>query len=416
MSTVGLITEYNPFHLGHKYHIEMSKKLSGADTALVIMSGNYVQRGEPSFVDKYTKSRVALNNGADIVIELPYCFACASAEYFATAAVTLLDKLNTVDYICFGAECADLSLLDLIADILYKEPAEYKELLKKELKSGLSFPKARSKALSDYLNQYYPEVDSSSSLNILSTPNNILAVEYLKSLKKINSKIKPLVLERTHAGYHDSDTDKCFYSATAMRSLYNDEALLRQALSSVDNYYMESYNISYPVFTRDFDSLLGMSLLNCQKSGTYSEYFGVSETLANKISNSIYEYKGYASYIEALASKDINNTALSRALLHILLNITNKDIEEYMSNGIANFIRILGFNENGAELLGKINEKSNMKIICQMSEYNSDNALNSTDKKLIESWIKADHLYRMISLNKYHQNLPNEFTSKIIKI
>lgn len=416
MSTVGLITEYNPFHLGHKYHIEMSKKLSGADTALVIMSGNYVQRGEPSFVDKYTKTRVALNNGADMVIELPYCFACASAEYFATAAVTLLDKLNTVDYICFGAECADLSLLDLIADILYKEPAEYKEFLKRELKSGLSFPKARSKALCDYFNRYYPEVDSSSSLDILSTPNNILAVEYLKALKKINSNIKPLILERTNAGYHDSDADKCFYSATAMRALYNDEDKLKQSISSVDNYYMDSYNISYPVFIRDFDSVLGMSLLNCKNNNTCNGFFGVSETLSNKIINSVYEYEGFSSYVKLLCSKDTNETAVSRALLHILLNITNKDIEEYMSNGIANFIRILGFNEKKSNFFGKIKENSNIKIICQLSEYNSDNALNSTDKKLIENWIKADHLYRMISLNKFHKDLPNEFTSKIIKL
>ena len=177
MKVVGLITEYNPFHLGHKYHIEKAKELTNADYCIVVMSGNYVQRGEPSFVDKYTKTTVALSNGADLIIELPIPFACASAEFFATAAVTILDRLGCVNFICFGSECDDLGTLKSLSDILVSEPSEYKNILSEGLKSGLSFPSARALALKKCAD--IEDID-----NIISSPNNILSIEYLKSLKK----------------------------------------------------------------------------------------------------------------------------------------------------------------------------------------------------------------------------------------
>ena len=276
MKTVGLITEYNPFHLGHKYHIEQAKKLTGADTAIVIMSGNYVQRGAPSFADKYTKAKVALNNGADLIIELPYCFACASAEYFAYAAVSILDRLNIVDYLCFGAENDDISLLYDIAKILSNEPPEFKVLLKKHLKTGISFPAARQLALDTFTN--------ASCANITASPNNILGIEYIKALIRRKSSIKPFALKRINADYHSTDNDSRFYSATAIRENSN----IKNSLSDIDALYLETYEKTYPVMADDFSLILGTALNRHLHSGSLENIFGVTDTLANKLSHNIY--------------------------------------------------------------------------------------------------------------------------------
>ena len=147
MKIAGIIAEYNPFHNGHKYHIEQTRKITGADFIIVVMSGNFTQRGTPAIMDKYSRARMALENGADMVLELPSCYACGSAEYFADGAIALLDKLGCVDYVCFGSECGDIELLRPIAEILATEPENYSEMLRAELKSGATFPRARNRAL-----------------------------------------------------------------------------------------------------------------------------------------------------------------------------------------------------------------------------------------------------------------------------
>ena len=176
MKIVGIIAEYNPFHKGHEFHIEKAKKITGADAAIIIMSGDYVQRGIPSIMPKHLRTQMALACGADVVLELPVCYATGSAEYFATGAVSLLEALGCVDYLCFGSECGEIKILQQIADVLCKEPAHYKVLLQKHFKNGNTFPAARKLAFIEYLNQHkslscIPEQISA----ILDSPNNILA-------------------------------------------------------------------------------------------------------------------------------------------------------------------------------------------------------------------------------------------------
>lgn len=199
MKVVGLIAEYNPFHNGHSYHIEMAKKLTGADYVVVVMSGDFVQRGTPAMIQKHARAKMALLGGADLVLELPVSYATATAEVFAYGGVKILDSFGVVDHICFGSECGNADLLMEIARILADEPEWYSATLKEHLKNGMSYPAARAAALPDYQ-------------EILSEPNNILGIEYCKALLKLNSNITPVTITRQGAGYHDalSDSDNNF--------------------------------------------------------------------------------------------------------------------------------------------------------------------------------------------------------------
>ena len=181
---LGIVAEYNPFHNGHLYHIEKSKKLSNADLTICIMSGNFTQRGEPAIIDKWSRTKMALEAGIDLVIELPLIYSISSAENFAYGSINILNKLGIVDAISFGSEAGDINILNSIADILHNQPKEYVSLLNHELSKGVSYPKAQEKAVLMYLG------DIRRYANVLSSPNNILGIEYLKAIKRIKSNKK----------------------------------------------------------------------------------------------------------------------------------------------------------------------------------------------------------------------------------
>ena len=210
---LGIVGEYNPFHNGHLYHLEQSKKMTSSTYTVAIMSGNFTQRGSTSLIDKWSKAEVALQCGIDLVIELPVLYAISSAENFADGAIKILDSLKVVDYISFGAETSDIDVLQKFADVLYHEPREYKNILSHELGKGLSFPKARENALMMYLN------DIRKYVNVLSSPNNILGIEYLKALKKYKSNIMPISIARYESGYSDIGYSGNIASATAIRNI-----------------------------------------------------------------------------------------------------------------------------------------------------------------------------------------------------
>ena len=210
-NVVAIIGEYNPFHNGHAYHLQNTKEITNADCVIAIVSGGFVQRGNVSLIDKWSKADMALSNGVDLVIELPTVYSISSAENFAYGAIKILNSLKVVDTLSFGSEFCDLDVLEKIADTLIEEPPEFKTLLEHELSRGVSFPKARENALLMYLN------DIRKYANILSSPNNILAIEYLKALKRTKSKIKPMAIKRVNVGYNDLGTKNNFASATAIR-------------------------------------------------------------------------------------------------------------------------------------------------------------------------------------------------------
>ena len=209
---LGIIGEYNPFHNGHLYHLEQSKRMTGANYTVAIMSGNFTERGSTALINKWSRTEIALNNGIDLVIELPVLYATSSAEGFAEGAIKILNSLKVVDYISFGAETSNIDILQEIANILYAEPKNYKALLAQELNKGLSFPKSRENALMLYLN-------NEKYSNIISSPNNILGIEYIKALKKLKSNIKPISIARFEAGYNDTSYTGNIASATAIRNI-----------------------------------------------------------------------------------------------------------------------------------------------------------------------------------------------------
>ena len=258
MKISGIIVEYNPLHNGHVFHINKTKELTNSDLIIAVMSGNFNQRGIPSIIDKWTKTKLALQNGVDIVLELPSIYALSSAEFFSYGAVSLLNSLGVVDSLCFGSEAGDITLLETIAEVLVHEPNDYKALLRRELDKGLLFPKARSLALVEHLvnktdyDKYYLEEQLNSS-------NNILGIEYIKSLKRLNSSIKPYTIKRQGGSYNSENLNEIFSSATSIRRVLSanqdilnlnhhvPESVYKELLSLHNKNYIFSFeNMMYP--------------------------------------------------------------------------------------------------------------------------------------------------------------------------
>lgn len=209
---LSIIAEYNPFHNGHAYLINKAKEITGCSYTLAVISGNFTQRGEPAIIDKWSRAEIALNCGVDLVVELPTLYATSSAENFADGAIKLLHSLKVIDYLAFGCENSNFDVLNSIANVLYEEPKAYKLILSNELKKGLSFPKARENALMLYLN------DIKKYLNVLNKPNNILGLEYMKSLKKHNCNIEPVPIERFGSEHTGNGSYKNITNASTIRN------------------------------------------------------------------------------------------------------------------------------------------------------------------------------------------------------
>lgn len=413
MKTVGLITEYNPFHNGHAYHIEKAKMLTGADRVIVVMSGDFVQRGAPAVMPKHLRAESALLSGASLIIELPVCFATGSAEYFAQGSISLLNQLGCIDSICFGSECGDLHLLNEIAQILADEPIEYQTALKQALKQGASFPAARQEALNIYSDKYS---------EILASPNNILGIEYLKALAKIHSKMEPFTIKRIGAGYHDMDINGQFSSATAIRSdIYqladvnsSSESLplthiQTQVPSSCHELMKKNYQTRYPVKADDFSLLLKAKLLS-ETAGSLSHYLDMSPELANRILRLRNDYLSFEQFCDLLKTKELTRSRISRSFIHVLLGITNDWLTAMKAP--APYARILGFRRDHADLLGILKRTSDIPLITSPARA----VLADTAYQMLELDIYASDLYESVITDLYGTPFHNELTKQIIKI
>ncbi len=406
MKTVGIIAEYNPFHTGHQYHIEKARQLTNADCVVVIMSGNFVQRGTPAIAGKFTRAESALIGGADLVIELPVIYASASAEIFAAGAVSILNSLGGIDYISFGGESDNIALLNAIAVVLSDEPDEYSKLLQKGLRNGLSMPLARKEALLAVFSE--PETEQ-----IINTPNNILAVEYLKALKLFNSSISPVIVKRMGSGFHSPELTDEFASATALRECFSVEDFSNISKFMPDKVY-ELYRAvhcsSMPVFPEDIDMLLYHTLLSEQNR--LEEYMDINQNLSNKII-SVLKTGSIPSFNElvlSLKSKELTYTRISRALLHVLLGIKTADFEALKAAAYPSYARILGFNETGRSFLNSIRKKTSLPLITNLSDKNVE--LNELQKYLLDKDIYAANIYRNIVKTKFRTTLKDEFRSR----
>lgn len=401
MSVVGLITEYNPFHNGHKYHIEKAKELANADYAIVVMSGNFVQRGAPAIMPKHLRAEAALKCGADLVIELPVCYATGTAEQFACGAVSLLDKLGCVDAICFGSECGDIHVLSDLSKLLCEESEEYKNALQTGLRSGMSFPLARQQAL-DHL---FPDCNYG---QLLSEPNNILGIEYLKALYRLGSNIKPITLKREASHYHDTELQEQFSSASALRKIIENrifDNLYGQVPSDCMSILEENYEKRYPVCMNDVSLLLKYRLLN-ETTSSLTEYADVSKELANRIYKRLNEYVSFKQFCELLKTKEITYTRISRALIHILLGVKKSDYDEIK------YARVLGFQTSSSDLLSCLKKSSSIPLITKISK---DETLSDSAKSMLEIDVFASNLYESIATEKFKTPFMNELQQSIIK-
>lgn len=389
MKTVGLITEYNPFHKGHLYHLNKAKELTGADRAIVVMSGDFVQRGVPAITDKFTRAHMALAEGADLVLELPCIYATASAEYFALGAVSLLTKLGCVDYLCFGSECGDISLLSHIADFLLEEPLEYQTTLRTYIQSGKSYPAARLAALSDTYSGHKDILN-----HLLAAPNNILALEYLKALKKQQSSIIPFTIQRVGADYHADHLSFEFSSATALRKAIlteeNIHLLLQQQIPPQAAHILtNALTADNAVSPDDFSAFLSYALLI--NKAHLDSYLDVDSDLADRIVKLLPEYTDYTTFANLLKTKAYTHTRITRSLCHILLDLQKEHMSTYLSEGVCFYAKTLGFRRDAAPLFKALKEQSSIPFITKLSKASS--VLNATGQTMFLQDLKASEIY-----------------------
>lgn len=419
MKVVGLIAEYNPFHNGHAYHIRKAKAVTGASYCIVVMSGNYVQRGTPAVISKYARTQMALEAGADLVLELPVTFSSASAELFARAAVSLLNHTGIVDYLCFGSECGEIEPLEQIAHIFLEEPPLFREELLKNLKEGNPYPKARNDALIEYLLK--SDLTSSAvesiykATSLLSSPNNILGIEYLKALISSNSTIRPFTISRMANHYHSMNLDMPFCSATAIRTSLEESTDLNLIRNQVPDGCLRILNESYgkicPITSNDFSSILNDRLLT---ETDYSVYEGFSDELAARLQNLMPDFMDFESWIDALKTKSYTRTRICRSLLHLILDIRHEDMEKYMEYDGCLYARILGFNSQSADLLTKMKQHCDVPMIVKMAD--AQNQLSPIGQTMLKQEIHASDLYNLIVYNKFGTKLKNEYCAGIQKI
>ena len=416
MKVAGVITEYNPFHNGHKYQLKQIKRQTSADYIVVVTSGDFVQRGEPAIIDKYERTRMALLSGADLVLELPSVFATASAEFFARGGVNVLKNTGVVDTLCYGVECVDHELTKLVAGVLKNPPAAYSASLARLIQDGVSFPAARSRALCEYFRDNYDSTSEKLDAFIAS-PNNILAIEYEKAL--MNCDITGFPIQRVGEGYHSTDSTCEFSSATAVRGVIStlidtdkhntitDTQLDNSGIFSKLSQLMPSdcadilVNCilgSHIVFPDAISDLLYYRLISERNVG-YEKYADCTKELSAKIVKNLYKYESFTQFCNLLKSKNLTYTRISRVLTHILLDIENDDFNICMDNP---YLRILGFKKSSGELMHLLKKRASVPLITKVAD---------APYKLISKDIFAADLYGRLCHSNY-----NEFTHGVVII
>ena len=404
---LGIVSEYNPFHNGHVLHLETSKKLTQTDFTVAVMSGNFVQRGDTSIVDKWTKAEMAIKSGIDLVIELPTLYAISSAENFADGAIKILNSLGVVDYVSFGSEIGDITALNDVANILYKEPKELSSMITTQLKSGLSYPKAREIALTQFFGT------SKKYSDIISNPNNILGVEYLKSLRKHHSNIKPITIKRDYSDYNSKTEKNGIASATAIRTMIQNNKNVHYVVP-YETYELLDECINEGKIIKDL-SVFEKEIIYVLRKMSLSEIESlpdVSEGLENKIKLAANTCNNLNDLISKIKSKRYTQTRIQRILLYALLNISKKDIN--LSKKVTPYIRVLGFNKHGKRIISAIaSANPKLHIIVSVKKF-MENSNDSTLRKILSKDIFATNVYTLGYKKDPIANL--DYTHKVIEI
>jgi predicted nucleotidyltransferase len=411
MRTVGLITEYNPFHNGHLYHFQQAMEITDATHSIAVMSGNFVQRGEPAIIDKWSRTRMALAAGIDLIIELPFAYAVNSAPNFAKGAVELLNATGIVDYLCFGSEAGTLSLLDSIAKLTHEEPPLFKTALKTELAKGNTFAKAQAAAVASTFktsSAEYSNIDCDDLETLLSEPNNILGIEYIRALHEIASPIKPITIQRIGTGYNDPlQPGNQIAGATSIRKVFAEEppdtAITSTRITMPDiTIDILKYQFSLgkgPVLLKHFDKII-LAFLRRATPEDLKQIYNISEGLENRLKKAALNATSIEALISEVKTKRYTWTRLQRTLIHLLMNFTNLDATIFTHAGGPQYLRVLGFSEKGRNLLSLIKRKTNLPIITRPAQYFKSNMLepdnsNYAASRMLQLDILSSDLYQL---------------------
>ncbi|MDW8801064.1 nucleotidyltransferase [Clostridium sp. A1-XYC3] len=404
MKVTGVIVEYNPFHKGHLYHLEKTKEITNCDGIIAVMSGSFMQRGIPAMVDKWNRAKSALLNGVDLVIELPTIYSLSSAEIFAYGGISLLDSLGVTNCICFGSEYGDAAGLSQIASILLSEPEEYRIILKNQLNLGLSFPVARSRALIQFL-QLSDNKDLSDLQQILSSSNNILGIEYCKSILKLNSNIEPFSIKRQGGSYTSTALSNTFSSASSIRKYIKEN----KSLSGLQNHLPEKvYDSLLFLLKNNYNFVSEDSMLPYIKYKTIlhrnliKNLPDVSEGIDNRIVKFLETANSYEELISLVKSKRYTYTRISRILCQYFVGFENFDTD-LLRKRPCPYARVLGFNSTGLKILKEAKRKSSIPIYTKLPK-----TLDDT----LKLDILATRFYSLLN-NSIHPN-SDYLTSPII--
>ncbi|GKU78582.1 nucleotidyltransferase [Paenibacillus sp. L3-i20] len=367
MRAVGVIVEYNPFHNGHHYHLQQSRKLTGSNAVVAVMSGHFLQRGEPAMWDKWTRTRMALAGGCDLVIELPVAYATQAAEWFAYGSVSLLEATGIVDAFCFGTESGQLAPLQMAAKLMADEPPAFKTLLKEQLATGTSYPSAFSASVTAYLGeQGYNEFAKFP----FAMPNHTLALHYLLALNRIKGKMEPFTIAREGSQYNQNTiTDREIASATALRKLLIDSQSIEKIRSYIPSTIFsiaeQSWNDGLPPISWDNYIRPLIHAILTKSPAQLAELHELSEGLEYRIVNSMPNLTSadFEQLIALLKTKRYTRTKLQRSLLSIFLEHRKSDFSpDKLASGVQ-YIRVLGFSEKGRQLLKRMRTTATLPIL-----------------------------------------------------
>ena len=436
MKILGIITEYNPFHNGHLYHLFKAKEITGADHVIAIMSGNFLQRGEPAIINKWARTKMTLNAGIDLIIELPFVFSTQDANGFAFGAVKLLDSLQIIDYLCFGCETDNLDTLYSISNFLHIEPQEYKELIVYNCKSGYEFPKARSQTVCDYHRIFgidgLEKISDLELSKLLKYPNNILALEYIKHLLNLKSKIQPVAIKRMGASYHQKNITGKISSATSIRNeILNNLSSPKTGLFKLnDKIKLTIPSSGFPVLKRELREGRGpitldsyrqyiLATLRRMSLEDISRIHGVTEGLENRIKKASLKSYTVEQLINSIKTRRYTRTKIQRIILHLMMNLSKKDVKIFNRCGPL-YARILGFSKKGKTLLRTIKKNSSTPLISKLSNYlrqtisEENNNVRNRLIKMFDYDILATDIYVLGNIKAEDRVARLDFTHKIV--
>ncbi len=376
MRICGIICEYNPFHNGHLYHIEETKK-RGAEAIICVMSGNFVQRADFAVMRKHARAECAIRAGADVVLELPVPWSIASAERFAFGAVSLLDALGVVSDISFGCETSNSDDLLHMSELLLQQ--DFNNAVLEEYSKGISFAKARELAAARF--------DKKLS-GLLSTPNNILAIEYLKALSKLSSKISPICITRTGACHDDTKVSHGFASASAVRGLIAKKSDISSLIPAcTEEILKREISLGHaPVFSSAADTAM-LSSLKRLSADDFVSYGDVSEGLQFRLENAISKSTTLTEAIALAKTKRYAHSRIRRIYLNAFLGVKNS-----FSTGSVPYARILALNETGKSIIRMAKKASQIPIINRPS---SVKFLDYTANELLSLERRCDDIYSL---------------------